>query len=85
MTRKALVAAVKRGVKVRIIVPGEHIDCRDGARAPRARRGATCCRRACEIYEYQPTMYHCKVMMVDGLMTSVGSTNFDNRSLLPLV
>ena len=33
-----------------------------------------------EIYEYQPTMYHSKVMIVDGLWTSVGSTNFDNRS-----
>jgi len=32
------------------------------------------------IYEYQPTMYHAKVMVVDGLLTSVGSTNFDNRS-----
>jgi cardiolipin synthase len=33
-----------------------------------------------EIYEYQPTMYHCKVMIVDALMVSVGSTNFDDRS-----
>ena len=33
-----------------------------------------------KIYEYQPTMYHCKVMIVDDLWTSVGSTNFDNRS-----
>ena len=33
-----------------------------------------------EISEYQPTMYHCKVMIVDGLWVSVGSTNFDNRS-----
>jgi cardiolipin synthase len=33
-----------------------------------------------EIYEYQPTMYHCKVMIVDGFLTSVGSTNFDDRS-----
>jgi cardiolipin synthase len=33
-----------------------------------------------EIHEYQPTMYHCKVMIVDGFMTSVGSTNFDVRS-----
>ena len=33
-----------------------------------------------EIYEYQPTMYHCKVLIVDGLLVSVGSTNFDNRS-----
>jgi cardiolipin synthase A/B len=33
-----------------------------------------------EIYEFQPSMYHCKVMIVDGLMVSVGSTNFDSRS-----
>ncbi len=33
-----------------------------------------------EIHEYQPTMYHCKVMVVDGLWSAVGSTNFDNRS-----
>lgn len=32
------------------------------------------------IYEYQPTMYHTKVMVVDELLTSVGSTNFDSRS-----
>ncbi|MGI8819081.1 MAG: phospholipase D-like domain-containing protein, partial [Gemmatimonadales bacterium] len=32
------------------------------------------------IYEYQPTMYHTKVMVVDQLWTTVGSTNFDNRS-----
>ena len=33
-----------------------------------------------ELYEYEPTMYHCKVLVVDGLWTSVGSTNFDTRS-----
>ncbi len=34
-----------------------------------------------EIYEFQPAMYHCKVMVVDERFVSVGSTNFDNRSL----
>jgi cardiolipin synthase len=33
-----------------------------------------------EIYEYQPTMYHCKVIIVDDVWVSVGSTNFDDRS-----
>jgi cardiolipin synthase len=33
-----------------------------------------------EIHEYQPTRYHCKVMIVDGLWTTMGSTNFDPRS-----
>lgn len=46
-------------------------------RASRARWGPLL---EAEIYEYQPTMYHCKVMIVDSLLVSVGSTNFDNRS-----
>jgi phosphatidylserine/phosphatidylglycerophosphate/cardiolipin synthase-like enzyme len=33
-----------------------------------------------KISEYQPTMFHCKALVVDGLLVSVGSTNFDNRS-----
>ena len=48
-------------------------------RASRARWGPLLAAGA-EIYEYQPTMYHCKVMVVDELLVSVGSTNFDNRS-----
>ena len=37
-------------------------------------------RAGVEIYEYQPTLFHCKVMVVDDLWVSVGSTNFDSRS-----
>jgi cardiolipin synthase len=33
-----------------------------------------------EVYEYEPTMFHCKVLVIDSLWTSVGSTNFDSRS-----
>lgn len=33
-----------------------------------------------EMYEYLPTMFHCKAMVLDDVMVSVGSTNFDNRS-----
>jgi cardiolipin synthase len=33
-----------------------------------------------EIYEYRPTMYHCKMLIVDDFLVSVGSTNFDSRS-----
>ncbi len=79
LTLKALTDALKRGVRLRILLPGEHIDSdtvRSASRAmwgPLLKAGAT-------IAEYQPTMYHCKLMIVDGLLTSVGSTNFDNRS-----
>jgi cardiolipin synthase len=73
------VAAMKRGVKVQIILPGPHIDTQIVRRASRSTWGKLL-RAGAEIYEYQPTMFHCKVMVVDDLWTSVGSTNFDNRS-----
>jgi cardiolipin synthase len=75
----ALEAALKRGVKVRIILPGKEIDSSFVRRASRSTWGRIL-RAGAEIHEYQPTMYHCKVFVVDGLWTSVGSTNFDSRS-----
>jgi cardiolipin synthase len=75
----ALVAAAQRGVRVQMIVPGAHSDSDLVRRASRFEWGPLL-RAGVEIYEYQPTMYHCKVMIVDGLWTSVGSTNFDSRS-----
>jgi cardiolipin synthase len=79
MTREALVEAAKRGVKVQIITPGEHIDTETVRRASRARWGDLL-EAGAEIFEYQPTMYHCKIMIVDEQFVSVGSTNFDPRS-----
>jgi len=79
LTSKALVEALDRGVRLRIIVPGPHIDSDTVRSASRARWGPLLASGAV-IAEYQPTMYHCKVMIVDGLLVSVGSTNFDNRS-----
>jgi cardiolipin synthase A/B len=79
LTLKALVAAARRGVRVKIITPGEHMDAETVRRASRAQWGELL-HAGVEIFEYKPTMYHCKVMIVDGLWLSVGSTNFDNRS-----
>jgi cardiolipin synthase len=76
---KALVAAAKRGVRIQIITPGKHMDAETVRRASRARWGDLLA-AGIEIFEYQPTMYHCKVMIVDALWVSVGSTNFDSRS-----
>ena len=75
----ALIEARRRGVRVRILVPGRHIDTQVVRRASRSRWGRLL-ESGCQIHEYQPTMYHCKVLIVDGIWTSVGSTNFDNRS-----
>jgi len=75
----ALRDALARGVKVQLIVPGPITDTQAVRSASRALWGDLL-EAGAEIYEYQPTMYHCKVMIVDGYLTSVGSTNFDNRS-----
>jgi cardiolipin synthase len=74
-----LVEALKRGVKVTIIVPGPHIDNKIVRRASRSSWGKLL-RAGAEIHEFEPTMFHVKVMVVDDLWTSVGSTNFDTRS-----
>ncbi len=76
---RALVDAMARGVRLRIVVPGEHIDSETVRSASRATWGPLLAAGAI-IAEYQPTMYHCKVLIVDDLLVSVGSTNFDNRS-----
>ena len=76
---EALVAAMKRGVKVRILLPGVYIDSSIVRNASRATWGSIL-QAGAEIYEYQPTMFHCKILVVDRMWTSVGSTNFDSRS-----
>ena len=76
---RMLVAALGRGVRVQIVMPGHHMDVEIVRRASRASWGELL-RAGAELYEYQPTMYHCKVMIVDDVWVSVGSTNFDDRS-----
>lgn len=76
---RALVAARRRGVRVQIVVPGRHTDSQIVGRASRD-RWAELLEAGVDIYEFEPTMMHCKVMVVDELLTTVGSTNFDNRS-----
>jgi cardiolipin synthase A/B len=76
---EALVAARRRGVDVQIMVPGSHIDTAITRAASRSRWGRLL-EAGIPIYEFQPTMFHCKVLVVDDIWTSVGSTNFDNRS-----
>ena len=75
----ALKAARHRKVRVRIILPGEHTDSDSVRLASKAQWGELLL-AGVEIYEYQPTMMHNKLLIVDKVMTSVGSTNFDERS-----
>lgn len=76
----ALCAAARRGVKVRVIMPGEHMDQKAVRRASR-KRWPELLEAGVELFEFEPTMIHSKLMIVDGIFTSVGSANFDPRSL----
>jgi cardiolipin synthase len=76
---KALVAAARRGVDVRIITPGKIIDS-DVVRAASREQWGALLAAGVKMAEFQPTMYHVKSLIVDSLLVSVGSTNFDNRS-----
>ena len=79
LTRRAIRSALSRGVKVRIIVPGKKVDALVVRQASRSDWGELL-QAGAEIYEYQPAMFHCKAMIIDSQLVSVGSTNFDNRS-----
>ena len=79
LTTETLVAAVDRGVSVEVLVPGEQIDSLMVRGASRHRWGHLL-QHGVRIFEFEPTMYHCKLMIIDALWTSVGSANFDNRS-----
>jgi cardiolipin synthase len=79
LTQEALTDALKRGVQVQIITPGKYIDRMIVRGASKSRWGDLLAAGA-EMFEYQPTMYHCKVFIVDELLVSVGSTNWDPRS-----
>jgi len=76
---KALVAARRRGVRIRVLLPGKHIDSETVRLSSKASWGGLI-EEGIEIHEYQPTMIHVKLLIVDGELASLGSTNFDIRS-----
>jgi cardiolipin synthase len=77
--RRELETAVARGVRVRIITPGDANNHPMARRASRRRYGELL-QAGVKIYEYQPGMIHAKILMIDGQWAVVGSTNFDSRS-----
>jgi cardiolipin synthase len=78
-TVSALIDAVNRGVRVRIVVQGPVTDTQWVRFASRSNWGGLLAAGA-QMFEYQPTLLHVKLLVVDGELVSVGSTNFDNRS-----
>jgi cardiolipin synthase A/B len=75
----ALCAAADRGVRVRILVPGPHID-KDLVRVAGRAAYAKLIDAGVELFEFQPTMLHAKSLSIDGSWSAVGTVNFDNRS-----
>jgi cardiolipin synthase len=74
-----LTDARKRGVDVKIMVTGIHNDMRL-ARYSSIHLYGKLLEAGVEIYEYNRTMLHQKTMIADSAWTTVGTTNFDNRS-----
>ncbi len=79
LTVETLITARSRGVTIEIIVPGPYTDSEIVQGASRS-RWAALLDAGVLFYEYQPSLYHCKVFIADDIWVSVGSTNFDNRS-----
>ena len=75
----ALAAAAERGVEVRILVPGPHID-KGFVRVAGRAAYQQLFEAGVRMYEFQPTMLHAKTVCIDGIWSSVGTINFDNRS-----
>lgn len=78
--RSLLMQAANRGVDVRVLTPGHNTDRPSAWYASRAHYEELI-EAGIRIYEYRPAMVHAKSLIVDRLWTSVGSFNFDNRSI----
>lgn len=76
---KILTEAASRGVDVKIMVAGKHNDVRT-SRYGSIQLYGDVLKAGIEVYEYVPTMMHQKTMVVDGIWSTIGTTNFDNRS-----
>ncbi len=78
--RTALAGAARRGVRVRLVAPGRHTNRSTSRRAAWGLYGELL-RAGVEVYEYRPAMLHAKSLVIDGVLSGVGSANLDDRSL----
>jgi cardiolipin synthase len=76
----SLKEALGRGVRVRVLMESDMTDAEPVKYSSRAGYEELL-EAGAELYEYQPTMMHAKVMLVDEQWSMFGSANFDNRSL----
>jgi len=77
--RRALIRTARRGTDVTVVVPGRHTDQRWVRLASRRMYGQLL-KSGVRIFEYAPGMTHAKVLIVDDLWSTIGTTNLDNRS-----
>ena len=80
LTRQELTDAARRGVSVEIVLPGKLTN-QKIVRAASKDHWSEVIKAGIKIYEFQPTMVHVKLLIVDDMFVSVGSGNFDNRSI----
>jgi cardiolipin synthase len=77
--KRSLTAARQRGVRIRVLTDGDLTDTQSVKYASRAQYAALL-EAGDQIFEFQPTMMHAKVMVVDRVLSVFGTANFDNRS-----
>ena len=78
--RRLVANAARRGVDVRILTTGKKTDVKTTWHASRARYDELLSAGA-RIYEYQPTVLHAKTFVIDGIWSTIGTMNADNRSM----
>jgi cardiolipin synthase len=77
--QQELVRARRRNVQVKVVTPGKHSD-HALTRSSSQHAYGKLLQAGAQIFEYQPAMIHAKILIIDGVWSVVGSTNFDNRS-----
>jgi cardiolipin synthase len=78
--RKALLEAVKRGVEVRIMIPADKASDAPLVQHASHHHFGTLLKGGVRLFDYNRTLLHQKIVVVDGSCSSIGSTNFDDRS-----
>jgi cardiolipin synthase len=79
--KQLLIQASKRGVDVRILTVGPKSDVKITRYAGR-KQYDDLLKGGVRIFEFAPTMMHAKTLVADGMWSSVGTMNFDNRSMV---
>jgi len=78
--RRALVDAVRRGVDVRVMIPATQVSDFPIVQHASHHHYGTLLKGGVKLFDYQRTLLHQKVIVIDGRWSAIGSTNFDDRS-----